>query len=227
VEWRVLCILTMRQRILYFGLLITIGIGTASAQLVSLGVKGGIRFTDASSGQDESRPYVVGPSIEFRLPANFAVEIDALYQRLGNTTQFNFFNGTISPGSNGAFPNPVSAIYRLRANSWEFPVLGKYYLRPRTAAWRPFIGTGWALRTSGIHNNGSVTATDSSGAITTSTFHDHYKSGVDVGAVFAAGVSYRVGRVAFVPEARYTRWGGSDSNFNRKNEAGVLLGITF
>ena len=224
MEWRVLCTLTMRQRILFFGLLITMGVVSASAQLVSLGVKGGIRFTDASGGQDESRPYVVGPSIEFRLPAHFAIEVDALYQRLGNTTQFNF-GGIPSPGDNGPFP--VSAIYRLRANSWEFPVLGKYYLRPRTAAWQPFIGTGWSLRTSGLHTNGSVTTRDSSGATSTSTFHDHYQSGVDVGAVFAAGVKYRVGRLAFAPEARYTRWGGSDNNFNRKNEAGVLLGITF
>ena len=227
MEWRVLCTPIMRQRILYFGVLITIGIAAASAQVVSLGVKGGIRFTDASSGQDESRPYIVGPSIEFRLPAHFAIEADALYQRLGNTTQFNFFSGIIAPGSNGPFPFPVSSIYRVRANSWEFPVLGKYYLRPRTAAWQPFIGTGWALRTSGIHTDGNVRTTDSSGATSTAAFHDHYQSGVDVGAVFAAGVKYRVGRLAFAPEARYTRWGGSDSNFNRKNEAGVLLGITF
>jgi hypothetical protein len=225
MEWRVLCILTMRQRILFLGLLITMGVRAASAQIVSLGVKGGIRFTDASGGQDESRPYVVGPSIEFRLPAHFVIEVDALYQRLGNTSQFNFFGGITSPGDNGPFP--VSAIYRVRANSWEFPVLGKYYLRPRSAAWQPFIGTGWSLRTSGLHTNGSVTTRDSSGVTSTSNFHDHYQSGVDVGAVFAAGVKYRVGRLAFAPEARYTRWGGSDNNFNRKNEAGVLLGITF
>jgi hypothetical protein len=227
MEWRVLCTLGMRQRISYFGLLITIGIRGTSAQVVSLGVKGGIRFTDASSGQDESRPYIVGPSIEFHLPAHFAIEVDALYQRLGNTTQFNFFSGIISPGSNGPFPNPVSAIYRVRANSWEFPVLGKYYLRPRSAAWQPFIGTGWALRTSGIHTDGSVTTVDSAGATKTSAYHDRHQSGVDVGAVFAGGVKYRLGRLAFAPEVRYTRWGGSDSTFNRKNEAGVLLGITF
>ncbi|MBI2680789.1 MAG: outer membrane beta-barrel protein [Candidatus Solibacter usitatus] len=217
----------MRQRILYFGLLILMGVCGASAQVVSLGVKGGIRFTDASGGQDESRPYIVGPSIEFRLPAHFAIEIDALYQRLGNTAQYHFFSGITSPGNNGPFPYPVAAIYRVRANSWEFPVLGKYYLRPRTAAWQPFIGTGWALRTSGVHTSGSVTTVDSAGAKSTSSYHSHYQSGVDVGAVFAAGVKYRVGRVAFAPEARYTRWGGSDSTFNRKNEAAVLLGITF
>ena len=214
----------MRQHFLYFGLLITICIGAASAQVVSLGVKGGIRFTDASSGQDESRPYIVGPSIEFRLPARFAIEVDALYQRLGNTTQFSYLAG-VPAGGNSL--TQVSAINRLRANSWEFPVIGKYYLRPRTAAWQPFIGTGWALRTSGIHTNSSVTTADATGTTSTSAYHDRHQSGVDVGAVFAAGVKYRVGRVAFAPEARYTRWGGSDSNFNRKNEAGVLLGITF
>ena len=83
------------------------------------------------------------------------------------------------------------------------------------------------MRTSGLHTNSSTTTTDTSGATTTSAYHDHHQSGVDVGAVFAAGVKYRMGRVAFSPEARYTRWGSSDLNFNRKNEAGVLLGITF
>jgi hypothetical protein len=33
--------------------------------------------------KDESRPYTIGPSVEFRLPVGFAVEIDALYRRLG------------------------------------------------------------------------------------------------------------------------------------------------
>jgi hypothetical protein len=224
MEWRVLCISTMRQRILFFGLLIIIGGGCASAQLVSIGVKGGVRFTDASSGQDESRPYVVGPSIEFRLPAHFAIEVDALYQRLGNTGQFNF-SEVIFAGVNTT--TPASFINRVRANSWEFPVLGKYYLRPRTAAWQPYIGTGWAMRTAGLHSNTSTTTTDSSGATSTSLSHSNYGGGLDVGAVFAAGVRYRVGRLAFSPEARYTRWGGSDNTFNRKNEAGVLLGITF
>ena len=98
MERRVRCTPTMRQRILFFGLLITMSIRGASAQAVSLGVKGGIRFTDASGGQDESRPYIVGPSIEFRLPAHFAIEVDALYQRIGNTSTFNFSGITIPPG---------------------------------------------------------------------------------------------------------------------------------
>jgi hypothetical protein len=47
-----------------------------------------------------------------------------------------------------------------------------------------------------------------------------------VGAVFAAGVRFRAGRFSLLPEARYTRWGGSDNQL-RKNEAGLILGVSF
>jgi hypothetical protein len=202
----------MRQRFLFFGLIITMAGHTASAQLVSFGVKGGVRFTDAAGAQDESRPYIVGPSIEFRLPASFAIEFDALYQRTGNTSLFNLLD--------------TSYIFRQRGNSWEFPLLGKYYFMSRTSAWRPFIGTGWAFRTTQIHSVTSVTTTDTTGVAHTTTSHDNYGGGLDAGAAFAAGVRFHLGRLAIVPEARYTRWGSSE-NFNRKNEAGFLLGITF
>ncbi len=38
----------------------------------------------------ESRPYAIGPTVEVRLPAGFAIEASALYRRLGQTTAFNY-----------------------------------------------------------------------------------------------------------------------------------------
>src|SRR4051812_25229176 len=120
--------------------LITLGycscIGVASAQLVSVGVKGGVSITSPERYNDESRRYIVGPSVEFRLPYRFAAEIDALYSRTGTSSRF-IYSGEFSgmPGSTTDFR------IRTRGNSWEFPVLGKYYFTSRQHAVQPFVGT--------------------------------------------------------------------------------------
>jgi len=196
----------------------------ASAQLVSIGVKGGVPFLDTNQGGDESRPYIVGPSVEIRLPAGFAIEVDALYRRLGNTSEFNF--SSIGAGLN-VVPPTSFYINRQRGNDWEFPFLGKYYFRPRTAPWQPFLSTGWALRTVGFHEDISETVIDASGNSHLNSFQYHFRSNVGVGAVVAAGVRFHVGRIAVTPELRYTYWGGTAQFDVRRNEAAGLLGISF
>jgi|HubBroStandDraft_6_1064221.scaffolds.fasta_scaffold26332_3 hypothetical protein len=109
-------------------LLATIG----SAQTVSFGVKGGVPFEDQARFDDESRPYIVGPSIEVHLFGNFFVEADALYQRIGN----ELVSFSIAPGSNTTAGSTTFSTTRNRGNSWEFPVLAKYYFRSSTSAWR-------------------------------------------------------------------------------------------
>ena len=100
-----------------------------AAQSFTFGVKGGAFITDPAEQFDQSRPYVVGPSIELALPARFAVEADALYSRFGSS----LFSAT-SSGS------------RIRGNSWEFPILGKYYFAGRSSAIQPFASAGMAFR---------------------------------------------------------------------------------
>src|SRR5579871_351964 len=196
------------------------------AQPVSVGVLGGIPFIDqTNAGQDESRPYVVGPSVEVRLPGGFALEADALYQRLGTTVSYQFLAGaTISTGPTiiSAFPT-IALSNRLRANMWEFPVLGKYYFRRRSSVWQPFVGTGWALRTAQLHQAGTTANVDANGALTIVSFQNSFRSDLEVGATVAAGLRYRVGRLALLPEVRYTHWGGNN-NILSKNEAGFYLG---
>src|SRR5215472_10212642 len=200
----------------------------ASAQLVSFGAKAGVPFLDATQGGDESRPYIVGPSVEFRLPAGFAIEMDALYRRIGDTTRFGLFGSFIGPGpSFSPLPAVNSFIDRQRGNYWEFPVLGKYSFRPRTTTWQPFFGTGWALRTVGFTDAISETVVDANGNSHSNSFRDHFRSDVGAGAVFAAGVRFHAGRIAVIPEIRYTYWGSSASSGLRKNEGGVFLGISF
>jgi len=199
----------------------------ASAQLVSFGVKGGVPFLAPNQGGDESRPYIVGPSAEFRLPAGFAIEVDALYRRIGNTFRSDL-PAFIGPGSSlGPFPTVGSYIDRQRGNYWEFPVLGKYYFRPRTTTSQPFFGTGWALRTVGFQEDISQTVTDANGNAHSNSFRYHSRSDVGAGAVFAAGVRLRAGRVVVMPEIRYTYWGSTAQFALRRNEAAGLLGISF
>jgi hypothetical protein len=213
----------MQKQILFFFVMIAAA-GVASAQQrVSIGVLGGVPFLDTNEPGDESRPYIVGPAVEFRLSAGFAIEVDALYRRIGNSVGSEF--SSILSGSNLLTTN--SYFNRQRGNDWEFPFLGKYYFRPRNAAWQPFLGTGWALRTVGLHENISGTFTDASGTSHFDSVQIHFRSNVGAGAVFAAGVRFRVGRLFVIPELRYTYWGSTVQTELRKNEAAGLVGISF
>ena len=202
-------------------LFVFVAIGLLSAQPVSLGVLGGIPLVDQTNGNDESRPYIVGPSVEVRLPAGFAIEADALYQRVGNTSSFALIESFI--GSGVAITTGETT--RTRANEWEFPVLGKYYFR-RNSALQPFVGTGWALRFADVHETGTETTADASGASSTFAFKNDFRSDLEAGASFVAGVRYRIGHFAILPQVRYTRWGGQNNILN-KNQAAVALGISF
>jgi OmpW family len=186
----------------------------APAQLVSVGVLGGVRLTDGFRFNDESRIYDVGPSVEVRLPAGFAVEADALYQRVGYSQAFINFVQT-SPGvyqSQGVYE------YRERGNQWEFPLLGKYYFRPRSESWNPFVGIGPSFRTGGFHADFGPP----------SGGHSDFILGAETGAAVAAGLRLKVGPIALAPQARYTYWGAYASGQGLgKNEVTLLLGVSF
>lgn len=188
----------------------------ASGQLVTVGVKGGIELVPTTNDTNQSKRYVVGPSVEVRLPARFAIEADALYQRVGSDSRYLFQTpeGT------------VSYMNRERGNSWEFPVLGKYYFRSRVSNWQPFVATGYALRTIDIHAN-TVTIYPTGTSATNETVENRHGTGLGVGAVAATGVRLNAGRIALAPEVRYTRWSDNANNSRRSNSAKLLLGITF
>src|ERR1035441_6656200 len=133
------CRYIMRNYFLFTALVAVANI--ASGQTVSVGAIGGVPITDTTGTDDQSRPYIVGGSVEVKLPAGFALEADALYRRVGTTGYFGYADGTVSAFST----------VRERGNAWEFPLLGKYYFR-RTSAWQPFVGTGFAFETIGVHD---------------------------------------------------------------------------
>jgi hypothetical protein len=193
------------------------------AQPVSVGVKGGFVLTDATRySRDESRNYTVGPTVEFKLPRNFGIETGFLYKRIGTNERFISIPG----GQNliGVDGNVVNS--RTRGNSFEIPVVGKYYFTP-TRAFAPYLGLGVAMRRAWQTTEGSVVGPNDirpSGY----TFRNESLSPWGAGAVSAAGVQFRYGHWKISPEFRYTRWSREAQRIPRNpNQVEFLLGVSF
>jgi hypothetical protein len=201
-----------------------IGTSVAYGQRFSYGVKGGIStFEPEGAGNDESKHYIVGATIEFRLWHGFAVEGDFLYRRNGFNAQFNYGAGV----PYGADSTLLSISDRPRFNVFELPVLGKYYFRHDSKV-QPFVLTGYTLRKGLVDSNEKFTIqNNSTGKTSTVVFNNSNWTGLDIGASFGTGVRWKVGPVAVAPEVRYTRWGSHPNIGFKKNQADVLLGITF
>ena len=110
---------------------------------ISVGVVGGMGLTDAFSNQtilgvdtsthlySRSKDYIVGPSLEVRLPMHLSVEADGLYRPLTQT------------GTNTVIPLGTYT-YSRTINSWEFPALVKYKFPIPLV--RPFVEAGPSFR---------------------------------------------------------------------------------
>ena len=172
---------------------------------------------------DESHRYIVGPSLEVRLPRGFAVEADALYQRVGTNTVY----ASILSGTNLApfYPFPNSGVSRAVGNVWQFPVIGKYYFN-RSSKFQPFAGIGPEFRTAGWHTDSSsvILPGPSTTPVTSLSFSESRSN--SVGAVAVFGMRLPIGPLKFSPQFRYTRWSRQEGSL-RTNEAGLMLGIHF
>ena len=200
------------------------------AQPVSFGVKAGVPLTDAVGGNfggdSEARRYTAGLLLELRLPASFAFEANALYKRTG-------YRASQSDGG-------ITSIGRVRANSWEFPLLVKYYL-PVAPAARPFVHGGYVIRRlSGIQGHVHIFGTTPGGFSIDATLpmsasivvRENPTHGIAAGA----GLRLGAGRLHLAPEVRYTRWGGRpfDEQGPRgfflqssQNQVELLVGLSF
>lgn len=183
----------------------------AETPTFSLGATGGIMINEGvTQAPHESRRYVVGPSVEARFTDRFGLEFNALYRRLGTSSVLNATDQTIHT--------------RIRGNSWEFPLLGKFYFSGKENKIQPFVSTGWAFRK--IWHDGDVT-TQTLG--TTNVTRDRLTGSSDtgVGAVFGGGVRIGQGRISMSPEFRYTRWGAQSGFPTGRNQVDFLLGVRF
>ena len=213
----------MRRLSLIPGLLAAVAVVPSFSQKiqVSFGAVGGAPFSRGAPDlyHDESPRYTLGPAFGVSFREHFGVEFNALYRRLGSSRAVF----TELP------PRPYSwtfAATRTRANSWEFPILGKYYFGRRSQRGRLFLASGWVLQRSW-----TVETTDV-------TWHTYYPpadgfrrttspgSSSAAGFLIGGGVAWRNGPLTLTPSFRYTHWGARTDGASQ-NQTEILLSLWF
>lgn len=192
---------------------------------ISIGAKGGFFFdsttpagdTRRTSTQDESRAYTVGGAVEARLTDRWSLGVDALYKRLGSTTETTDLLGGYS-------------IARIRSNVWEFPMYGRYSFRPWDAKLRPFAAGGYSIRARPIQGDLWGYVRDLPGNVINSyTRKIDDDTEIDHGIHMGGGVVCRLGeRLRLTAEYRYTNWLRSDARYlDRQHQHEILLTFGF
>ena len=206
--------------------LFLLGAAAALAQPFSFGVKAGVPLTDFLSTvqspnfgfNSNTKRYIVGPTVELRLPFGLGIELDALYRRLDYTSSANLVDVFISGSTTG--------------NAWEFPLLAKYRFPSKVL--RPYVDAGIAWDTlSGLTQTITQTVFPTRTTTTTTSNPAELNKNTVTGFVTGAGLDVKVLLIHRSPEIRYTRWGAQhflSSNGglqSSQNQAEFLLGITF
>ena len=183
----------------------------AYSQPLMFGVKGGVPLTGLLDVTIPNYPgvaattnlYILGPTVELRLPENLAIEFDALYRHF-------HYRSAISP------------VGASQQNAWEFPLLLKYRLPGRLV--RPYIdgGVAWDLLEGVFANEPTPTQINPTAQLI---------SKPSAGVVIGGGLDFHSLFLHISPEVRYTRWMtqpfeafGLASN---QNQVEFLLGVTF
>ena len=84
--------------------------------------------TSIETATSTTNPYILGPTVELRLPANFSVQFDALFRHVRYQWALNLIGNHSQTTAT--------------SNAWEFPILLKYKLPGRFL--RPYIAGGVA-----------------------------------------------------------------------------------
>lgn len=197
--------------------------GSAFAQSLSFGLKGGVPLTDAfstapggpTSYSSVTRRYTFGPVAEIGLPLlGLRLEADAFYHRIGWDS------------SRAATPLFEPYQSTARVGAWDFDAL----LRRRVggAGVHPYLGAGAALRRFFTTRENFVFPTPHN--ISNQMIEEVHHKNI-AGLVFSAGVEFG-GALRVAPEFRYTRWLMNNiiDGFpigTQANQAEILLSLTF
>jgi hypothetical protein len=219
-------------------LLLIFSSAASFAQPVSFGfgVKGGLPLTDFINTVSGSRTtvssvtnrYIVGPTVELRLPFGFGVEADALYRHFS-------YNSTASLVD-------VLSTLRTTSNNWEFPLLLKKRFGG-VGPVRPFVDAGVNFnKITGLSQTVSNLVFPNRLTTTSNSNPAELKNDFTAGFTMGGGVEIHLLLLRISPEIRYTRWGNqqfsgifpagvpsgiSGSLTSNQNQAEFLVGITF
>ncbi len=178
----------------------------------SFGVRGGLPFTNffqAASNPEQTfnssaTQFIVGPTVELRLPAGFGLEAEALFRHFQ-------YNATANIAE--------ELVHNTASDAWEFPLLVKYRMPGMFV--KPFLDGGVAFdHWSGVKQIAGLVSSSST-------------SGANAGVVVGAGIELHLPLVRLSPEIRYTRWGAaSEADLggalqSRQNQAELLVGLIF
>lgn len=213
------------------GLILLIS-ASVSAQVVSVGVTGGMPLTDAMAtnasqmipgplvpslpsfgtcvecAAERTLPYVVGPAVEARIKGPFSLDVEALYSRV----DFTHTSGSYVVVGNVApiiFANFTATKHII--NRWEFPVLLKYAMYTGHKL-QPFVEGGLSVQynrerqAEGLAGSASGLGFEPLNVSVTPFESSVVNRSVIEGATFGMGVSYGTRRVRPSIEFRYTRW---------------------
>lgn len=194
-------------------LLVFVSVMTVAAQPVGVGIKVGVPLTEAYDTVSETtrgvvsktRNFIVGPQFELRLPAGFAIELDALYTRTKFTPR-------------GA----ANIVADFTSDSWEFPLLLKYKFA--SGVLRPFVDAGASFRRlSGL-----------GGISDFITGNRNNVDDSSIGFVIGGGLEVKALFIRVTPEIRFTRWGANSFASGiaglpetNRNQGQFLVGVSF
>jgi opacity protein-like surface antigen len=228
-------------------LLLFLSAPTGFAQSFRFGVEGGVPLTSAfdtgtssvvsglvlglpasTSYSSITKRYTLGGTAELDLPFHLAVKADLLYKRLG----FNSDSSAVVPAGGGV----LTATSATTANSWEFPLLGKYSVS-KLGPLQPYVEGGIAFRTlQGVQQTTAELCPDCLLPVNQTTQTNspaELSHRFNKGFAAGAGLEFRHLLVGVFGEIRYTRWtadafSAPDGLLNStRNQADLLVGVTF
>jgi len=199
-----------------FPVLEQIQIGVGQGLVTGIAGVSGSRTTVSST----TNRYIVGPTIELRLPAGFGVEFDALYRHFRYNSAASLVDAVSTLSTTG--------------DAWEFPLLLKK--RFSRGPIRPFLDAGVNFdKISGVSETISTLVFPSRNTTVTTSNPAELRNDFSTGFTIGAGIEVRALLLRVTPEIRYTRWGTQHFNSvisngslrSNLNQAEFLVGITF
>ncbi len=207
--------------------LLLLSAAAAVAQPIGFGLKGGLPLNDfLKAARDQNfrfdtttNRYIIGPTVELRLPHGLGIELDVLYRHFGYSS-FGSLPGVGSPVTDA----------RTSGSAWEFPLVGKYKFG---SGWvRPYVeaGVSWD-HLSGLTQDIKTTIGGSSTSSSTSNPAELSDKSTR-GFVMGAGLDVKAILIHVTPEIRFTRWGAKhfisgDLLKSNQNQAEFLIGFKF